>query len=128
MTRPVPNPVHLAEDISTHLHALSEYVDQGAPPEAVARVLGSVLDGHDGILGRLTAFVENGSRATRKLAEEGSLRPDTWLALGRAANDLVQLCVELEDHTADFKRLGTPQAAATSVPPIASALVARRHR
>ncbi|KPC62666.1 hypothetical protein [Streptomyces chattanoogensis] len=128
MTEQSP-PVHLAHDIARNLGALAAYLPS-APPHEVAQILGTVLDPDQGVLGQLTTLVEHGSRATKTQAERGTFPPEMWLALGRAANDLGGLCVELDDHAPDFRRLGNPPQTATPTvaQPTASALVVTRRR
>ncbi|MEU2874217.1 hypothetical protein ABZ769_34340 [Streptomyces olivoreticuli] len=130
MTDSTPYPVRLADDIARQLGQLNQHLAQ-APPRQAARILGQVLDADEGILGQLTTLVETGSRGAKGLAESGTFPPELWLALGRAANDLGGLCVDLDDHADDLRELAqTPQTSSAPLPPtpMASALVARRRR
>ncbi|MFI1183575.1 hypothetical protein ACH4UT_29080 [Streptomyces sp. NPDC020799] len=130
MPDPTPYPVLLADNIARQLGLLAQHLSQ-APPAQTAQILGRVLDTGDGVLGQVTALVETGSRSTRTHTERGTFPPEVWLALGRAANDLNGLCADLSDHVEDFQRLAQPAAASSTArlpTPVASALVARRHR
>ncbi|MCY0933835.1 hypothetical protein [Streptomyces sp. H34-S4] len=122
----VYDPEALARQTAQQIALLNEHLTV-APSEQAARILGQVLDPHEGVLGSLTALVATGSRFAQDRASAGLLPPEVWLALGRAANELNDIALDLDDHAEDIHRL-TQQQQTTTVPPAPSALVARRHR
>ncbi|MFK4222240.1 hypothetical protein [Streptomyces sp. NPDC019890] len=130
MTNTTPYPVRLARDISRQIDQLSEHLAQ-APPRQAAQILGQVLDAEEGILGRLTTLVATGSHFAKDHTERGTFPPEVWLALGRAANDLSHLCVNLDEYADDFRQIAqTPSASSITMTPtpVVSSLVARRRR
>ncbi|WP_405889839.1 hypothetical protein OG427_07270 [Streptomyces sp. NBC_00133] len=130
MTDTTPYPVRLARDISGQIDQLGGHLAQ-APPRQAAQILGQVLDADEGILGRLTTLVATGSQFAQDHTERGTFPPEVWLALGRAANDLSQLCVNLDEHAGEFRQLAqTPSATCLTMTPtpVASALVVARRR
>ncbi|MCY0940252.1 MULTISPECIES: hypothetical protein [Streptomyces] len=122
----VYDPEALARQIARQIAQLNEHLSVASPEEA-ARILGRVLDPEEGVLGSLTTLVATGSRFAQDRARAGVLPPEVWLALGRAANELHDIALDLDDHAADIHRL-TQQRTAATLPPAPSALVARRHR
>ena len=127
MPDPTPYPVHLARGISRQIDQLTEHLAQATPRQA-AQILGQVLDAEHGVLGRLTNLVATASHFAKDHAQAGTFPPEVWLALGRAANGLHDTSLDLDEHADDFRHLATTPSV-TSVPaPVASALVARRHR
>ncbi|GCD41872.1 hypothetical protein [Streptomyces paromomycinus] len=129
MTDPTPFSVGVADDIAHQLGQLSELISQ-APPREAAQALARVLDCDTGLLGRMAALLDTGSRITRDHAESGALRPEVCLAVGRAANDLHELAADFDVHAEDLNHLAQPRTAAHGpVPkPVASAMVVRRRR
>jgi hypothetical protein len=130
MTDSHRDPVRLAETIARQLDHLAEHLFQ-APPRQAAQILGRILDTDEGILGRLATLVATASRCAKNHATAGVFPPEVWLALGRAANDLDDLCVDLDEQTEDLRHLArTPQPGGTGRPPApaASALMGGRHR
>ncbi|GLV88757.1 hypothetical protein Slala04_02110 [Streptomyces lavendulae subsp. lavendulae] len=125
MTDPTPDPVLLARHIAQQISRLTDHLAV-APPRQAAQMLGHVL-APDGVLDRMTGLVAAGSRFAKDRATSGALPPEVWLALGRASNDLDAICGDLAEHTEDINRLTQTPATATARP-VASALVARRHR
>ena len=122
----VHDPETLTRHIAQQIALLNEQLITARPQQA-ARILGRVLDPEDGILGRLTTLMATGSRFAQDRATAGALPPEVWLALGRAANELHDIGLDLDEHAADIQEVAQAPAAAP-VPPVASALVARRHR
>lgn len=122
----VYDPETLARHIAQQIALLNEHLTM-APPQQAARVLGQVLEPEEGVLGRLTTLMATGSRFAQDRATAGVLPPEVWLALGRAANELNDIGLDLDDHAEDLHRLSQAPAVAP-IPPVASALVARRHR
>ncbi|MFI8105167.1 hypothetical protein [Streptomyces sp. NPDC086023] len=125
MTDPTPDPVLLARHIAQQISRLADHLAV-APPRQAAQILGHVL-APDGVLDGMTGLVAAGSRFAKDRATSGALPPEVWLALGRASNDLDAICGDLAEHTDDLYRLTQAPATATARP-VASALVARRHR
>ncbi|MFJ7589460.1 hypothetical protein ACIQZO_19190 [Streptomyces sp. NPDC097617] len=122
----VHDPEALAHQTVQQIALLNEHLSV-APPQQVARILGQVLDPETGVLAALTTLVATGSRFAQDRASAGLLPPEVWLALGRAANELHDVALDLDDHAEDIQRIARPKQTAT-VPPVPSALVARRHR
>ncbi|MCZ0974336.1 hypothetical protein O1L55_30010 [Streptomyces albulus] len=127
MTDPTPSSVRLADDIARQLSLLTQRLSQ-APPREAAQILGKVLDYDEGILGRVTELVGTGSRFAQDRSQRGILGPEVWLTLGRAANELDSVGVDLDEHTDSIKQLAKPSPAATgpAPKPVASAMVVRR--
>ncbi|MFJ5546688.1 hypothetical protein [Streptomyces sp. NPDC093225] len=122
----VHDPETLIRHITQQIALLNEHLITARPQQA-ARILGRVLDIEEGILGGLTALMATGSRFAQDRAIAGDLPPEVCLALGRAANELHDIGLDLDEHAEDLHRFSQAPAVAT-VPPVASALVARRHR
>ncbi|MFC5253045.1 hypothetical protein [Streptomyces nigrescens] len=124
-----PYAVALAEDIARRLHRLSEHLAQ-APPRQAAQILGKVLDADEGVLGRMTGLMATGSQIAQHRAQAGSFPPEVFLAVGRAANELHDIALDLDEHADDIHRLATPPTAAhpAVAKPVASDMVVRRHR
>ncbi|MFD8980472.1 hypothetical protein [Streptomyces sp. NPDC059564] len=122
----VYDPEALARQIAKQIAQLNESLVM-APPRQAARVLGQVLDPEEGVLASLATLVATGSRFAQGSALTGALPPEVWLALGRAANELHDITLDLDEHAADIHRLAQSPASNT-LPPTPSALVARRHR
>ncbi|WP_405734817.1 hypothetical protein OG607_41150 [Streptomyces sp. NBC_01537] len=121
MTDSTPYPVRLARDISRQIDQLSEHLAQAKPQQA-AQIIVQVLDAEDGIIARLTALVTTGSHFAKDHARTGTFPPQMWLVLGRAANDLHDLCLDLDEHADDFGLLtDTPITAVTGPAPSATA-------
>ncbi|WP_411140984.1 hypothetical protein [Streptomyces sp. x-80] len=124
-----PYPVRLAHDIARLIDTLDDHLVQ-APAQDAALILGEVLDAEDGVLGRLTALLATGSYVTMNHAQRGTLPPEMGPALGRASNELYDLCLNLEEHAATLRKPPAPATTATSMPPTppAPATEARRRR
>ncbi|MFF4361546.1 hypothetical protein [Streptomyces sp. NPDC001604] len=129
MTNPTPTSVQLANHIAHQLGQLRRLLAL-APPHEAAQILGNVLDYDTGILGEVTGLVETGSRFAKTHSEHGILPPEVWLALGRAANELGSVGVDLHEHTGAIKQIAMPTAPSTGPAgrPSTSAMVVRRHR
>lgn len=122
----VYDPEALARQIAQQIAELNEYLIVASPQQA-ARILGQVLDPEEGVLGSMTTLVATGSRFAQGRALTGALPPEVWLALGRAANELHDIALDLDAHAEDIHRLAQSPPSAV-LPPAPSALVARRHR
>lgn len=120
------DPEALARQTARQIALLNDHLTVALPQDA-ARILGQVLDPEEGILGSLTALVATGSRFAQDRASAGLLPPEVWLALGRAANELNDIALALDDYAEDIHRLTRHQQTPAG-PPVPSALVARRHR
>ncbi|MFB7781343.1 hypothetical protein ACFC1D_01345 [Streptomyces vinaceus] len=121
----VYDPEALARQIAQQIAALNEYLIVASPQQA-ARILGQVLEPEEGVLGSLTTLMATGSRCEGP-ALKGALPPEVWLALARAANELHDIALDLDEHAEDLHQLA--QSPPTSVlPPAPSPLVVRRHR
>ncbi|ULR48484.1 hypothetical protein [Streptomyces deccanensis] len=127
MPHPAPNPERLADEIAHQLGQLSDHLVL-LPAGEATKVIARVLDPEGGVLGRFTHLVATGSYFAKTQAEEGSLPAEVWLALGRAANELHGIGLDLDEHTDTLQRRHTRPAATTAGPPTASPLVVRRHR
>ncbi|MGW4200337.1 hypothetical protein [Streptomyces sp. NPDC004726] len=128
MTDTIPGPVRLAGDIARQIDQLAEQLLQ-APPLA-AQIIATVLDPEEGVLGRFTTLVATGSHFAKGHAEHGLLPPEVWLALGRTANELHDIGMDLDEHTDTLRELARPASPGTtpSVAKPGSPLIARRHQ
>ncbi|MFD9224869.1 hypothetical protein ACFWDI_33835 [Streptomyces sp. NPDC060064] len=125
--------VQLADSIAGQIGQLRRLFAL-APPHEAAQILAGVLDYDTGILGEVTQLVETGSRFAKVHSEHGVLPPEVWLALGRAANELDSVGVDLNEHTGTIKQVARPSApssrpaGAPAAVSVASAMVIRRRR
>ncbi|MFE4546666.1 hypothetical protein [Streptomyces sp. NPDC056785] len=128
MSHPVPQPVKLADDITRQLGQLADHLSQLPVPQA-AQVIARVLDPEAGLLGGVTHLVITGSHFAKDEAERGVLPTEVWLALGRAADELHAISLDLDEHQNLLQDLGArPVTTAAAKPPAPAPLVARRHR
>ncbi|MER6714608.1 hypothetical protein [Streptomyces sp. NPDC000877] len=127
MAHPNPYPVRLADDIARQLGQLTDDLSR-LPADQAMQVLASVLDPIEGILGRFTSLVVTGSVHAKDHAERGLLPAEVWLALGRAANELDDLGIDLDPTLNTLQRFSTRPAATTPTPPAPAPLVVRRRR
>ncbi|MGV9790844.1 hypothetical protein ACWEIK_22355 [Streptomyces sp. NPDC004673] len=127
MSHPAPIPVRLADEITRQLGQLADHLSQLPPPQA-AQVIARVLDPDSGVLGGVTHLVATGSVFAKDQAERGVLPAEVWLAMGRAANELDDIVLDLDEHKDTLHRVGTQPAAATTKRPAAAPLVVRKHR
>ncbi|MEU4347028.1 hypothetical protein [Streptomyces sp. NPDC023838] len=119
----------LAKDIAFRLRVLDECLTEATPLQA-SEILSEVLDIDNGLLTGVTHLVETGSRFAQSQPHRGMLPPMVWLAMGRAANELHSVGMDLDEHADAIKQLGTPPSTASTLPPtpVASAMVVRRSR
>ncbi|WSF07835.1 hypothetical protein OG227_30000 [Streptomyces microflavus] len=97
-----------------------------APPDTVA-VLANVFDPEHGALAAFTTLAATASRFAQRQATQGLLPPEVWLALGRAANELNDIGLDLDEHLDTLAAARAPSTTAVKVPaPVP--LVVRRHR
>jgi hypothetical protein len=94
--------VHLADEIARQLDRLADRLS-ALPTREAAQVLSRVLEPDDGVLGRVTALMVAGSHLVKDHAERGALPAEVWLALGRAANELHDIALDLDEHHAAAK-------------------------
>ena len=127
MTHPTPDSVRLADEITRRLGHLSTTL-HALPPDQVIRVIARVLDPDNGVLGAFTQLVGTGSRFARDQAERGALPAEVCLALGRAANELNDIGLDLDEHTDILAGYGGPSGPTTARPPAPAPLVVRRRR
>ncbi|MEU9387081.1 hypothetical protein AB0D38_41805 [Streptomyces sp. NPDC048279] len=127
MSHPVPYPVRLADEITRHLGQLADHLSQLPPPQA-AQVIARVLDPDAGVLGGITHLVATGSVFAKDQAERGALPAEVWLALGRAANELHDISLDLDEHRDTLQHVGTQPTTTAAKPPAPAPLVVRRHR
>ncbi|MGQ4480242.1 hypothetical protein [Streptomyces sp. SAS_276] len=116
------NSVPLADEITRQLGQLTEHLAQ-LPPDEATFVIARILDPDDGVLGGITGLMIAGSRFARTQAEQGLLPAEVWLALGRAANELNDIGLDLDEHRATLHHTTT-----AAKPPTPAPLVVRRHR
>ncbi|MFI5982125.1 hypothetical protein ACIBEA_14720 [Streptomyces sp. NPDC051555] len=119
------DPQALVRHITQEIGRLTAHLASAEPAEA-AQVLAQVL-APEGILDEVTDLMAAGSRFARDCATVGALPAEVWLAIGRAANELAAVSNDLAEHTEDLHRLARPPVV-VGIPPVASPLVARRHR
>lgn len=127
MPHPTQNTARLTAEITQRLAHLSHDLPQLPADEAV-QVIARIVNPDDGILGAFTQLVEAGSRLARHQAERGALPAEVWLSLGRAANELYSIGLDLDDHKDTLVQFGTRTGLAASKPPAPAPLVARRRR
>ncbi|MEU9246964.1 hypothetical protein [Streptomyces sp. NPDC048385] len=127
-TRQTTYAAALTDSISRQLSDLTEYLTQpGLSPEAAIRALTRVLDPEEGILGRFTGLMATGSVFAKTQAERGALPAEVWLALGRAANELHDIGLDVDEHADALTDFST-RPATTANAPTAAPLVVRRRR
>ncbi|MFJ9085758.1 hypothetical protein ACIRL3_25385 [Streptomyces sp. NPDC102384] len=129
MTDTISSSVQLVDAIAAQLHQLRRHLAL-APPREAAQILAHVLDYDTGLLGEVTELVETGSRFAKVNSERGVLPPEVWLALGRAANELHSVGIDLTEHTGAIQKVAAPavESSSPTAAPIASAMIIRRRR
>lgn len=127
MQQATPYPVQLADDIARQLGQFAYHLSQ-LPADEATQVIARVLDPEDGVLGRFTHLVATGSHFAKGQAERGALQPEVWLALGRAANQLHDIGLDLDEHAEELTALSTRTGPTPEPPASAAPLVVRRHR
>ncbi len=127
MSHSTPDPIALADDITSQLGRLADQLAQ-LPPSQATRVIARVLDPDNGVFGGITHLIITGSRFAKDQAEQGTLPAQVWLALGRAANELNDIGLDLDEHHDTLRRLANQPAPATAKPPAPAPLVVGRRR
>ncbi|NYV73261.1 hypothetical protein [Streptomyces sp. UH6] len=124
-----PSPVRLADQITHQLGQLADQLSQ-LPAHQAVQVIVRVLDPDDekGVLGAVTRLMVTGSLFAKDQAERGVLPAEVWLALGRASNELHDICLDLDEHHDTLRAMGSRPALAATAPSAASPLVVRRRR
>ncbi|MFD9715788.1 hypothetical protein [Streptomyces sp. NPDC059076] len=117
MTDTTPYPVRLAGEIARQIDQLAEHLSQAPGPEAV-QIIATVLNPDDGILGRITTLLATASHYAKDRTENRGFPPEVWLALGRAANELHDIGLDLDEYTDTLQQLARRTAgASTALPP-----------
>ncbi|MEV0478772.1 hypothetical protein [Streptomyces prunicolor] len=127
MTHPTVNPVLLADEITRQLDRLTEHLAQ-LPPAETTFVIAHILDPDEGVLGGITSLMIAGSRFAQTQAEHGHLPAEVWLALGRAANELNDIGLDLDEHRATLHHISHQPTTTAAKPPAPAPFVVRRHR
>lgn len=120
-------PVRLADEIARQLGRLTDHLSL-LPAQEAAQVVAHVLEPQDGVLGRVTHLMTTGSHFAKDQAERGVLPPEVWLALGRAANELHDMTLDLDEHAGALTELTSRSATALAPSLSAAPLVVRRRR
>ncbi|MET9564737.1 hypothetical protein [Streptomyces tauricus] len=113
MSHPTSDPIALADDITRQLGRLADRLAQ-LPPSQATRVIARVLDPDNGVFGGITHLVITGSRFAKDQAEQGTLPAQVWLALGRAANELNDIALDLDEHHDALRHLANQPAQTTA--------------
>ncbi|MFE6779912.1 hypothetical protein [Streptomyces sp. NPDC057702] len=127
MSQPVPPPMRLADAITRRCGQLANQLAQ-LPPGQAAQVTARVLDADTGAFGDVLHPLVAGSVFAKGQAEGGALPAEVCLALGRGANELHDIAVDLDEHRGALQRLGSRPAAASMKPPAEPALLVVRRR
>ncbi|MFJ7997481.1 hypothetical protein ACIQ7D_10095 [Streptomyces sp. NPDC096310] len=128
MTRPIPYPVLLADEIARKLGQLADRLSH-LPPTEAAQVIARVLGGdEDGVLGRVTHLMATSGIVAQAQAEKGLLPPEVALGLARAANDVHDVHLDLDEHLEALRDFSTAGARSSVKPALPAPLVVRRHR
>ncbi|MEV5506550.1 hypothetical protein [Streptomyces orinoci] len=126
----MPNPtypVRLADEITRQLGQLADHLAH-LPPHQATQVIAHVVDPDHGVLAGVTRLVATSSVFAKVQAERGTLPPEVWLALGRAANELDAIGGDLDEHRDHLQQVSTRLGTGAAKPPEPAALVVRRRR
>ncbi|QPP05188.1 hypothetical protein G4Z16_00935 [Streptomyces bathyalis] len=113
MTDDPTDPVLLARDIAHDLGELTEHLSQ-ADRQQAALIVEAIVDNDEGVVDRLSMLLDTAGHYTR--AAEGTFTPELCLALGRAANHLHDIRLDLDERT-DEIRLRASRTDDTPAPP-----------
>ncbi|MEW1699033.1 hypothetical protein ACIQCR_31230 [Streptomyces sp. NPDC093249] len=91
-------------------------------------VLADAFDPEHGALAGFATLAATASHFAQQQATQGLLPPEVWLALGRAANELHDIGLNLEEHLDTLAAARIPSASTAAKPPAPVPLVVRRHR
>ncbi|MFE4054943.1 hypothetical protein ACFXP3_01315 [Streptomyces sp. NPDC059096] len=127
MTRPTPYPVRLADEIARQIGQLTDRLSH-LPPAEATQVIARAIGAENGVLGRLTHLMATSSTIAKTQAENGTLPPEVPLALARAANDLHDVHLDLDEHTQALADFSAAPAGPAVKPAAPGPLVVRRHR
>ncbi|MGW6454407.1 hypothetical protein ACWF94_00525 [Streptomyces sp. NPDC055078] len=112
-----PYHVRLAGEVARQIDQLAAHLSQAPPGEAV-QIIATVLDPDEGVLGRITTLVATASHYAKDRAESGVFPSEVWLALGRAANELHDVGLDLDEHTDALRQVARrPAPDSTAMPP-----------
>ncbi|MCZ0978725.1 hypothetical protein O1L60_04245 [Streptomyces diastatochromogenes] len=90
-------------------------------------VLADAFDPEHGALAGFATLAATASHFAQQQATQGLLPPEVRLALGRAANELHDIGLDLEEHLDTLAAARTPSTLGVK-PPAPVPLVVRRHR
>ncbi|MFF8958621.1 hypothetical protein [Streptomyces sp. NPDC014894] len=115
MTDTNPYHVRLAGEIAREIDQLAVHLSQSAPHEA-AQIIATVFDPDDGVLARMTTLLAAASHYAKDRTENRVFPPEVWLALGRAANELHDVGLDLDGYADTFRQLARRTAAGSTAP------------
>ncbi|GAA2678137.1 hypothetical protein GCM10010400_46650 [Streptomyces aculeolatus] len=129
MPHPTPYAERLTDDITHRIALLAEHLSQ-LPPAQGARAITQVVDPEPetGLLGSVTHLLVVSTRFAKDQTTCGALPPEVWLALGRAANTLDDIALDLDEHLDTLRHFGTPSTPAEAKPPTPPLPDSRRRR
>lgn len=110
MTDTTPYHARLAGEIARQIDQLAGHLVQ-APPREAAQIIATVLDPDGGVLGRITTLLATASHYAKDRTENRVFPPEVWLALGRAANELHDVGLDLDAYADTFRQLARRTAA-----------------
>ncbi|WP_406401900.1 hypothetical protein [Streptomyces uncialis] len=116
MTDTTPYHARLAGEIARQIDQLAGHLVQ-APPREAAQIIATVLDPDGGVLGRITTLLATASHYAKDRTENRVFPPEVWLALGRAANELHDVGLDLDAYADTFRQLARRTAAGGTAPP-----------
>ncbi|WUI43250.1 hypothetical protein OG567_06580 [Streptomyces zaomyceticus] len=115
--------------MASRLDLLNQYLTQhGLTPPDTVQVLEHTFAPEDSVLAQFTVLVTTASRFAQDQATRGLLPPEVWLALGRAANQLHDIGLDLEEHIDTLSAAHSHATGEAAKPPTPVPLVVRRHR
>ncbi|MFJ9900705.1 hypothetical protein ACIQPR_46015 [Streptomyces sp. NPDC091280] len=120
-------PVQLTDEITHQLALLTDRLTQ-LPPTQATFVIARILDPDEGVLGGITSLMITSSLFAKYQAEHGRLPAEVWLALGRAANELNDIGLDLDEHRATLHHISQQPHTTAAKGPAPVPLIVRRHR
>ncbi|AUH40535.1 hypothetical protein [Streptomyces sp. CMB-StM0423] len=129
MPRPTGYAERLTDDITHRIALLADHLSQ-LPPDQAAQVIARTLDSapETGLLGAVTHLMAVSSVFAKNQTARGTLPPEVWLALGRAANTLDDIARDLDEHLDVLRHVGNRPAEPEAAPPAPAPPVDRRRR